>query len=68
MDGDGNSLSRTVPVPLQRGHAAMAGFAQRRAQALTRHFEQAEAGNMKQSEYAPGPDAPLHADDFNARW
>ncbi len=24
----------------------MAGFAQRRAQALTRHFEQAEAGNM----------------------
>ncbi len=45
MDSDRDSLSRTVPVPLQRGHV-MAGFAQRRAQALTRHFEQAEAGNM----------------------
>ncbi len=42
---DSLSRLRCREVPLQRGHV-MAGFAQRRAQALTRHFEQAEAGNM----------------------
>jgi hypothetical protein len=45
IDSASDSTPRMVPWPLQRGQTMLAGLAERRAQALARHLQQAEAGD-----------------------
>ena len=47
MERASDSTPRMVPWPLQRGHTLLAGFAQRGAQALAGHLQQAEARDAR---------------------